>query len=118
MTAQHNGLSVVSAPDLDITADVEQPGEPLDFLELLAKTLNSDDLAWQEQALCAQADPEAWFPEKGGTARPAKAICVNCEVREECLQYALDNDERFGVWGGVSERDRRKMSHELAADAA
>ena len=66
-------------------------------------------LAWQEQALCAQTDPEAFFPEKGGSTREAKRVCQNCEVRSECLDYALANDERFGIWGGLSERERRKL---------
>ena len=64
---------------------------------------------WQDQALCAQTDPEAFFPEKGGSTREAKRVCVGCEVRSECLEYALENDERFGIWGGLSERERRKL---------
>lgn len=66
-------------------------------------------LAWQADALCAQTDPEAFFPEKGGSTREAKRICDGCEVRSECLDYALANDERFGIWGGLSERERRKL---------
>lgn len=66
-------------------------------------------LAWQEMALCAQTDPEAFFPEKGGSTREAKRVCASCEVREQCLEYALANDERFGIWGGLSERERRKL---------
>jgi len=66
-------------------------------------------LAWQADALCAQTDPEAFFPEKGGSTRDAKTICTTCEVRGECLEYALQNDERFGIWGGLSERERRKL---------
>ena len=66
-------------------------------------------LAWQDQALCAQTDPEAFFPEKGGSTREAKRVCAKCEVRQECLEYALDHDERFGIWGGMSERDRRRL---------
>ena len=54
------------------------------------------ELAWQAEALCAQTDPEAFFPEKGGSTRDAKRVCGVCPVREECLQYAMDNDERFG----------------------
>lgn len=69
----------------------------------------ADELAWQEQALCAQTDPESFFPEKGGSTREAKRICVRCEVRSECLTYALENDERFGIWGGLSERERRRL---------
>ena len=66
-------------------------------------------LAWQADALCAQTDPEAFFPEKGGSTREAKRICQGCEVRDECLEYALAHDERFGIWGGLSERERRRL---------
>jgi len=66
-------------------------------------------LSWQTDALCAQTDPEAFFPEKGGSTRDAKRICTTCDVRSECLEYALQNDERFGIWGGLSERERRKL---------
>jgi WhiB family transcriptional regulator, redox-sensing transcriptional regulator len=64
---------------------------------------------WQERALCAQTDPEAFFPEKGGSTREAKRICLGCDVRDECLEYALAHDERFGIWGGLSERERRRL---------
>jgi len=64
---------------------------------------------WQDRALCAQTDPEAFFPEKGGSTREAKKICLGCEVRAECLDYALAHDERFGIWGGLSERERRRL---------
>jgi len=66
---------------------------------------------WQQRALCSQTDPEAFFPEKGGSTREAKKICTGCEVRAECLEYALAHDERFGIWGGLSERERRKLRH-------
>ena len=68
-----------------------------------------DEASWQERALCAQTDPEAFFPEKGGSTREAKRICVGCEVKSECLEYALGHDERFGIWGGLSERERRRL---------
>lgn len=64
---------------------------------------------WQEHAMCAQTDPDAFFPEKGGSTREAKRICGHCEVRADCLEYALSNDERFGIWGGLSERELRKL---------
>jgi WhiB family redox-sensing transcriptional regulator len=67
------------------------------------------ELQWQERSLCAQTDPEAFFPEKGGSTREAKRVCLSCEVRVECLEYALENDERFGIWGGLSERERRRV---------
>jgi len=68
-----------------------------------------DEDQWQERALCAQTDPEAFFPEKGGSTREAKRICLGCEVKDSCLEYALANDERFGIWGGLSERERRRL---------
>ena len=85
----------------------------VDVLRLgVANAYDSDEadaLAWQADALCAQTDPEAFFPEKGGSTRDAKRICNQCEVKSECLEYALKNDERFGIWGGLSERERRKL---------
>lgn len=74
-----------------------------------AAPTEDNTLAWQGDALCAQTDPEAFFPEKGGSTRDAKRICTTCDVRGECLEYALQNDERFGIWGGLSERERRKL---------
>ena len=69
-----------------------------------------EDASWKELALCAQTDPEAFFPENGGTVRDAKRICLSCEVQDRCLDYALSNDESFGVWGGLSERERHTLS--------
>ncbi|MCF6744498.1 WhiB family transcriptional regulator [Blastococcus sp. KM273128] len=68
----------------------------------------SDD-SWRIDALCAETDPEAFFPEKGGSTRDAKRVCTGCPVRAECLEFALANDERFGIWGGLSERERRRV---------
>ena len=70
------------------------------------------EFAWHQHALCAQTDPEAFFPEKGGSTREAKRVCSSCTVRAECLEYALANDERFGIWGGLSERERRKLKRQ------
>ncbi|AGT12262.1 hypothetical protein PBI_VELVETEEN_55 [Mycobacterium phage Velveteen] len=68
-----------------------------------------DKHAWRDQALCSQVDPELFFPEKGVNAKPAKRICGMCDVRDECLQWALDNNEQFGIFGGLSERERRPL---------
>lgn len=65
--------------------------------------------SWEESALCTQVDPEIFFPEKGGSTREAKKICATCEVRDACLEAALKRDERFGIWGGLSERERRRL---------
>ncbi len=100
--------------------------EPVDRAEFMASIVNArpelslvggydgmdighPEEEWQDRALCAQTDPEAFFPEKGGSTREAKKICLSCEVRVECLEYALENDERFGIWGGLSERERRRL---------
>lgn len=80
-----------------------------ELVDLLAALAEEDGPAWQERALCAQTDPEAFFPCKGGSVREAKRICQGCEVRSECLEYAIAHDERFGIWGGMTERERRKI---------
>ena len=79
----------------------------------MSAVLDATDLGetpeWLSRGLCAQTDPEAFFPEKGGSTREAKRVCTRCAVRSECLVYALSHDERFGIWGGLSERERRKL---------
>ncbi|GGU28578.1 transcriptional regulator WhiB [Streptomyces violascens] len=67
------------------------------------------ELTWQETALCAQAGPEFFFPAPGSSTREAKQLCGACEQRKACLEYALANDERFGVWGGLSEKERLNL---------
>ena len=74
--------------------------------------LDQDD-GWEKYALCAETDPEAFFPEKGGSTREAKKVCAECDVRAQCLDRALANDERFGIWGGLSERERRKLKRRV-----
>jgi WhiB family transcriptional regulator, redox-sensing transcriptional regulator len=86
-----------------VPLDLEHDGEGSD---------DAEELGWQDRALCAQTDPEAFFPEKGGSTREAKKVCRSCEVRAECLEFALENDERFGIWGGMSERERRRLKRE------
>ena len=72
-------------------------------------------LAWREDALCAQTDPEAFFPEQGSSPRPAKVVCDACPVRVDCLEHALANDELYGVWGGLSPRARGELRRKRAA---
>lgn len=89
---------------------MEWGGHPDEDLGVLSDLLDvAGEQEWQERALCAQTDPEAFFPEKGGSTREAKRICQGCEVKDDCLEYALAHDERFGIWGGLSERERRKL---------
>ncbi|OLT12960.1 hypothetical protein BJF79_03405 [Actinomadura sp. CNU-125] len=68
-----------------------------------------DQVPWQTRGLCAETDPDAFFPEKGASTRAAKNVCRGCEVRAECLEFALDTDQRFGIWGGTSEKERRAL---------
>ena len=76
---------------------------------LYAVEEDEGELAWQTDALCAQTDPEAFFPEKGGSTRDAKRVCEACPVQSACLDYAMSKDEKFGIWGGLSERERRRL---------
>jgi WhiB family redox-sensing transcriptional regulator len=65
--------------------------------------------SWQNYANCLGVDPDLFFPERGASTKEAKAVCRACVVREECLEYALVNGEKFGIWGGLSERERRRL---------
>lgn len=75
------------------------------FLDMLVDLIPE----WMSHGTCSQIDPEAWFPEMGQSTRDAKKVCTTCPVQTACLQYALDNGERYGVWGGLSERERRRL---------
>ncbi len=74
--------------------------------------------SWMADAICAQTDPEEFFPDKGGSTAAAKRTCLGCSARAECLQYAIENNERWGVWGGKSERERSKLMKTAAAQVA
>lgn len=63
---------------------------------------------WMRQAACRSVDPELFFPGRGESTREAKAACAGCPVRVECLDYAIANGERHGIWGGLSPRERRR----------
>ena len=62
---------------------------------------------WTVDAACADADPSVFFPEHGRAATQAKAMCAGCAVRAECLDFALASHERFGIYGGLTEKERR-----------
>lgn len=87
---------------------------PVDFTE-------PPDDSWRERAACRDVDPSAadWFPEQHQGAdrrtRQALAICATCPVRQECLRYALANDEHrcFGLWGGLGPKQRSRLRAEL-----
>lgn len=75
------------------------------------------DADWRAAALCAQVDTDLFFPDKGISAAEAKSICAACPVRRECLQWALDKGEKHGVWGGLTERQRRRLRDRKRAAA-
>ena len=74
-----------------------------------------EDLTWQDSAVCAQTDPEIFFPEVGDATRLPKGVCRACPVRESCLGHALDRGEAFGVWGGLSPEERTEAVRARAA---
>lgn len=71
---------------------------------------------WQDRANCAGVDPELFFPSRGASTREAKAVCQGCEVRAECLDHAIENGEKVGIWGGLSERQRRVIRRQARID--
>ena len=71
--------------------------------------------AWMADANCRGLDPDLFFPERGESTKEAKAVCRRCDVQIECLTYALNNVEKHGTWGGMSERERRAVRRRNAA---
>lgn len=67
------------------------------------------NLSWRQRAACRGVDPDVFYPTSDDETEEAKAICRVCPVRESCLEYALANRERDGVWGGATERERRRI---------
>ena len=73
---------------------------------------------WQEQARCRGVDGDVFFPERGESSRPAKRICAECPVRLECLNAALRRGEQYGVWGGMTQRERRRLLRTIRRQVA
>ena len=84
--------------------------------DLMQLILETPPKTWQRQANCMGVDPDLFFPERGASTREAKEVCRGCVVREDCLEYALANGEKFGIWGGLSERERRKIRRRRALE--
>jgi WhiB family redox-sensing transcriptional regulator len=85
----------------------------MDVLNLLS---GEEEKSWQTKSNCMGVDPDLFFPERGASTREAKEVCRGCVVREECLEYALSNGEKFGIWGGMSERERRRLRRARALE--
>src|ERR1017187_23691 len=86
-------------------------GAPMDMVSLL---YGRQERNWQTKANCMGFYPDLFFPERGASTREAKEVCRGCVVREDCLEYALANGEKFGIWGGLSERERRRLRRQRA----
>jgi WhiB family redox-sensing transcriptional regulator len=94
-----------------------QASQVAEFIELVRSTeAEADGNRWQERANCLGVDPDLFFPERGASTREAKGVCRGCEVRVECLEYALAQGEKFGIWGGLSERERRRVRRQRALE--
>lgn len=108
----HNDMVVItslSARSRDFSREPEGTFRVED--EIIAP---SADRAWQDQANCLGVDPDLFFPERGASTREAKEVCRGCVVRNDCLEFALENGEKFGIWGGLSERERRRLRRQRA----
>jgi len=72
-------------------------------------------MSWADSGRCAGFDPELFFPERGQDAGPAKALCRECPVRSQCLSWAIDSGQKYGIWGGMTESQRRRLRRPVAA---
>ncbi len=88
-------------------------GNNMEIAQLLT---GDEDRGWQAKANCMGVDPDLFFPERGASTREAKEVCRGCVVRDNCLEYALENGEKFGIWGGMSERERRRLRRARAIE--
>ena len=65
--------------------------------------------SWRQRAACRGVDPDIFYPVSDDDSGEAKALCASCSVRQACLEYSLAAREREGVWGGLTERERRRI---------
>ena len=80
----------------------------------LQSASENEEPSWHDFANCLGVDPDLFFPERGASTKEAKEVCRGCVVRDDCLEYALQNGEKFGIWGGMSERERRRIRRQRA----
>lgn len=73
---------------------------------------------WQQQGACYRTGALRFFPPQGGDSRTPKAICRDCPVQFQCLEYAMRTNQRYGVWGGKSEKERRRIRSERREQGA
>jgi WhiB family redox-sensing transcriptional regulator len=99
-----------------ITSVAKAAGGKEVTVEIVELMSGMEDRGWQARANCMGVDPDLFFPERGASTREAKEVCRGCVAREDCLEYALDNGEKFGIWGGMSERERRRLRRARAIE--
>lgn len=73
---------------------------------------------WVQQGRCAEVDPELWFPPNGHPDKHAKEVCAGCEVRAQCLAYAIEADEEHGIWGGLNRAERLRLRASMRENGA
>ena len=79
---------------------------------------NPMNSSWRQRGACRGLEPDIFYPATDEEAGPAKAVCGTCSVREACLEFALDTRENEGIWGGTTERERRRMLRQRRKHAA
>src|SRR5271155_962001 len=89
-------------------------------MEIVSILGGLEDRGWQGRANCMGVDPDLFFPERGASTKEAKEVCRGCVVQGDCLEFALVNGEKFGIWGGMSEREprRRRRARGIGRGAA
>jgi WhiB family redox-sensing transcriptional regulator len=92
-----------------ITGESVRDFQLREMKEHLRSKLRTWQEPWMSEGICAQVDSDLFFPEHGMNISEARTICRGCPVRERCLEYALENREKYGVWGATTERERRKL---------
>jgi WhiB family redox-sensing transcriptional regulator len=100
-------IGAIVGEELPMTERAQTERRFVDLAEMLA--VEEEDKSWQRQANCMGVDPDLFFPDRGASTREAKEVCRGCVVREDCLEYAIVHSEKFGIWGGLSERERRRI---------
>lgn len=109
-------MSSTGAVEKPWRAELREADERIHDLiaDLMATGFSSRD--WALDALCAQTDPDLFFPSKGQNPKQAKKLCTRCPAIQECLEFAVKNDIQHGVWGGLSVAERSNLgSADLAS---
>lgn len=101
---------IEAAPEPEPVISLRVPASPSQIVTADARAdLAREKGEWEDLANCLGVDPDLFFPERGSSTSDAKAVCRACVVRVDCLEFALRNGEKFGIWGGMSERERRRV---------